>query len=50
MAIIFLLYAATFWFVHAKKRAAAFGSLCAATIASIGMYLYHADSSLGLNF
>ena len=50
MALIFLLYAAAFWFISTKRKFPAFMSLGMAIGASIGMYLYHADSSLGLNF
>jgi hypothetical protein len=50
MALVFLLYTAAFWFVHARQKPAAFISLGAAVGASIGVYLYHADSTLGLNF
>ena len=50
MAIVFAIYLAAFWFIHCQKRFAAFLSLGAALGASIAMYLYHADSTLGLNF
>ena len=48
--MFFAMYLATFWFIHARKKPAAFISLGAAIGASLGMFLYHADSSLGLNF
>lgn len=50
MAIVFGLYLAAFWFIHRKNKFAAFVSLGAGLGASVSMYLYHADSSLGLNF
>ncbi|TWT81276.1 hypothetical protein CA13_27270 [Planctomycetes bacterium CA13] len=50
MALVFLLYTAAFWFIHTRRKFAAFITLGAATGASIGVFLYHADSSLGLNF
>ena len=50
MAIVFLLYTATFWFVVTKRKFAAFITLGSAIGGSIGVYFYHADSSLGLNF
>ncbi|MGI9470843.1 MAG: DUF5993 family protein [Rubripirellula sp.] len=50
MAIVFGIYLAAFWFVYRGRRFASFLALGAALGASIAMYLYHADSSLGLNF
>ncbi len=50
MSLLFLIYALAFWFVHARKKNAAFVSLAVAVASSVAMYFYHADSSLGLNF
>lgn len=50
VAIIFGIYLAAFWFVYRRQRFAAYLSIGAALGASFAMYLYHADSALGLNF
>ena len=50
MALIFVLYTAAFLLVVLRKRTLAIVFLFAAITSSIGMYLYHATSDLGLNF
>ena len=50
VAIVFAIYLVAFWFVYRRRRFAAFLSIGAALGASFAMYLYHADSALGLNF
>lgn len=50
MAFLFVIYAIAFGFVLAKKRWPSYVTLAMAIGASIAMFLYHANSSLDLNF
>ena len=50
MAFLFLLYFVTFLMLFLRKKQAAYVLFGASTLASIGMFLYHTNSVLKLNF
>lgn len=50
MGFIFLGYFVTFVLVATGRKGPAYAGFAVSTALSIGMYFYHATSSLGLNF
>ncbi len=50
MSIIFLLYFLSFFAVYIKKETLSYTLFTISTLLSIGMFLYHTNSSLNLNF
>jgi len=50
MGWLFSLYLIAFWFVHARRKSLALTFFGMAVASSIGMFLYHADSPLNLNW